>query len=183
MIHGITLKSLLKSNSDIPLKNCFICFKENHLTLIWVGFFGVYYEVGGGGRGKITPCLKLVWYVSTHTYVVSENIQYQGSLNFFDASIFYAKNQHFLTKKVTLLKAIVWELLGLFLLVLFSVFVRQKVTVNANVSFTDYASGIRFPNCSKLAKNRKSDYDVTISWHGVIVKLFGSCFVSLVKFF
>ena len=27
------------------------------LTLIWVGFLGVYFEVGGV---KITPCLKLV---------------------------------------------------------------------------------------------------------------------------
>ena len=33
-----------------------------HLTLIWVDFFGVHFEVGGGGGCKITPppCLKLV---------------------------------------------------------------------------------------------------------------------------
>ena len=31
------------------------------LTLIWVGFLGVRFEVGRGGKGgKITPCLKLV---------------------------------------------------------------------------------------------------------------------------
>ena len=29
-----------------------------YLTLIWVCFLGVHFEVGGGG--KITPCLKLV---------------------------------------------------------------------------------------------------------------------------
>ena len=29
------------------------------LTLIWVGFLGARFEVvGGGGGGKITPCLK-----------------------------------------------------------------------------------------------------------------------------
>ena len=31
----------------------------NTLTLIWVGFLGVRFEVEGGG-GKITPCLKLI---------------------------------------------------------------------------------------------------------------------------
>ena len=31
-----------------------------HLTLIWVGFLEVRFEVGGGGGGKITPVLKHV---------------------------------------------------------------------------------------------------------------------------
>ena len=30
-------------------------------------------------------------------------------------------------------------------------FVREKVTINENVSFIDYASEIRLPDCSKLA--------------------------------
>ena len=30
------------------------------LTLIWVGFLGVRFEVGEGRGGKITPCLKPV---------------------------------------------------------------------------------------------------------------------------
>ena len=55
--------------------------KITMLTLIWLGFLGVRTEVRGGG-GKITACLKLirimlvrhVWYISTQTYVVSENI-------------------------------------------------------------------------------------------------------------
>ena len=38
------------------------------------------------------------------------------------------------------------------------------------------------PEFSKLAKNPKNDKDVTIFWHGVNVKFFWRCFVSLVKF-
>ena len=43
-------------------------------------------------------------------------------------------------------------------------------------------SGIRSPDCSKLAKNPKNDNDALIFWHDVNVKLFWLCFVSLVKF-
>ena len=46
------------------------------LTPIWVGFLGVRFEVWGG---IITPpCVKLVriWYVSTHSHVVSGNIPF-----------------------------------------------------------------------------------------------------------
>ena len=35
-------------------------FKVKFLTLIWVGFLGVRFEVGVVVKGKITPCLKLV---------------------------------------------------------------------------------------------------------------------------
>ena len=49
-----------------------------------------------------------------------------------------------------------------YFLVMFSVFVTQKVTVNENVSFTDYASGIWLPSCSKLARNQKNDHGVKI---------------------
>ena len=48
--------------------------------------------------------------------------------------------------------------------------------------FADSVSGIRSPDCSKLANNPKNDNDVTIFQHDVIVKFFWSCFVSLVKF-
>ena len=41
---------------------------------------------------------------------------------------------------------------------------------------------IRPSGCSKLAKTPKNDSDVTIFQHGVIVKIFRRCFVSLVKF-
>ena len=56
------------------------------------------------------------------------------------------------------------------------------VTVSGNISFTDYPSGIRLPDCSKLAVNWKNDNDVTIFQYDVIVKCYSRCFVSLVKF-
>ena len=49
-------------------------------------------------------------------------------------------------------------------------------------SFTDYASGIRLPDCSKLAIHRKNDNDVTIFRHDIIVNFFWRCLVSLVNF-
>ena len=55
---------------------------------------------------------------------------------------------------------------------MFSVFVRQKVTITENITFADYVSGIRPPNCSKLAKNLKNDNDVTILRDDVIVNFF-----------
>ena len=47
-------------------------------------------------------------------------------------------------------------------LVLFSVFVRKKVTITENITFADSVSGIRPPDCSKLAKNPKNNNNVTI---------------------
>ena len=67
-------------------------------------------------------------------------------------------------------------------LLLFSVFVRQKVTVNENIIFADSVSGMRPPECSESAKNLKNDNDVTIFRHDVNVNFFWRCFVSLVKF-
>ena len=63
----------------------------------------------------------------------------------------------------------------------FSVFIRWKVTINENISFTDYASEIRLPDCSKLAVNQKNQ-NVTISQHNIIISFFQDCFISLVKF-
>ena len=57
-------------------------------------------------------------------------------------------------------------------LVLFSCFVRQKVTITENITFADSVCGIQPPNCSKLAKNPKNDNDVTIFRHDVNVKFF-----------
>ena len=42
------------------------------------------------------------------------------------------------------------------------------VTVKENVSFTGYAFRIRLSDCSRLAKNRKNENDVTICRHYVI---------------
>ena len=67
-------------------------------------------------------------------------------------------------------------------LVLFSVFVQQKVTVTENITFAESVSGIQSPDCSKLAKNLENDNDATISWHDVNIQFFWHYFVSLVKF-
>ena len=53
--------------------------------------------------------------------------------------------------------------------------------MNENISFTDYASGIQLPYCSKLSINWKNDNDLTIFRNDIIVILWRS-FVSLVKF-
>ena len=57
-------------------------------------------------------------------------------------------------------------------LVLFSVFVRQKVTVNGNINLANSLSRIWLWDCSKLAKILKNDNVVTIFWYDVIVNLF-----------
>ena len=74
-----------------------------------------------------------------------------------------------------------WEERQRFFSSVFS-FGKKKVTINENVNFTGYTSGIRHLDCSKLAINWKKDNDVTISRHYIIVKFFWSWFVSLVKF-
>ena len=91
-------------------------------------------------------------------------------------SAFFAKSHYFLAKIVPLLKAIVWKQF-----VLFSDFVRKKVTVNENVSFTDYASGIRLPDCFKLAINWKNDNDIPTGRHDIIINFFvtGPSFISI----
>ena len=87
-------------------------FGTNHLTLIRVSFLGVPFGVGGKTRLKPvkTKLETWNWYVSTHTYLVSEKILF--STKTFSilliSAFFFAKNQHFLTKIVPLLEAIVW---------------------------------------------------------------------------
>ena len=56
------------------------------------------------------------------------------------------------------------------------------VTINEIVSFTDHASGIRLPDCSKLAINWKKDNYVTIYRYDVIVKTCWGWRVSLLNF-
>ena len=52
-----------------------------------------------------------------------------------------------------------------------SVFVRKKITINENVSFTDHVSGIQLPDCSKLVISREFDNNI-ICRHDVIVNFF-----------
>ena len=94
-----------------------------------------------------------------------------GPLNFADVSIFLAKNSVFCPKKCLYSKQSCQGCVRDFL-VIFSVFVRQKITITESITFADSVSGIRPPDCSKLAKNPKNDNDVTISRHDVIVTIF-----------
>ena len=111
-----------------------------------MGFLGVRFEEEGG---KITPCLKLVrtmletesWHASTHTCVVLENIKKQKSENI--KSAFFGQYSKFTHSNS------VRAVLEIFR----SVFSFYKVSINENISFTDYTSEIRLPNCSKLAIN------------------------------
>ena len=85
------------------------------LTLIRVGFLGVRFDMGF----KITTppsqskTLKFyqkleIWYVSIHTCVVSENIPFiTKTCLILLMSAFFAKNHHFLSKIVPLLKVTV----------------------------------------------------------------------------
>ena len=96
-------------------------------------------------------------------------------------SAFFCKKYAFFIQKSTITQSNKVRAV-LDFLVLFSIFVRQKVTVTENITFADSVSGIRPPECSKLAKNPKNDSDVRILLHDVIAKVFGRCFVSLFKF-
>ena len=98
--------------------------------------------------------------------------QYQNLLNFADVGIFSAKKSAYFGKNNNFTQSnSVGAVFEIFLF-LFSVFVRQKITINENVSFTDYALGIGLPHRSKLSINRRNDNDVTISHF----------FIFLVKF-
>ena len=92
-----------------------------------------------------------------------------GPLNFADVIICLQKLAFF-SKKIPLLKVIVWELCSRFF------------TVTENITSADSVSGVQHPDCSKLAKNQKNDNDFTIFRHDLIVKHFWRSFVSLVKF-
>ena len=77
------------------------------------------------------------------------------------SSFFLQKNSIFLPKKYLFSKQQCES--GIRdVLVLFSGFVREKVTITENITFAD----------SKLAKNPKNDNDVTVFWHDVVVNFF-----------
>ena len=149
------------------------------LTLIWVSFLGVHFELGGGSI--ITPCLKLVRIMLEtsnlalkYTSICSFRkyiFQCLGSLNFVDVSIFLQKISAFCPKKYLYSKQQCESCVRDFL-VLFSVFVIEKVPITENIIFTDFVSRIRSPDCSKLVKFPKNENDVTIFQHDVNVKVF-----------
>ena len=67
-------------------------------------------------------------------------------------------------------------------LVLFSVFLRQKINIDGNVSITNHESEIWLLNFSGLAINQKTDNNVTICQYSIIAEIFWHWRVSLVKF-
>ena len=127
--------------------NSQIKFNTNLVRLLKGSFWG-------GARGGGLRNLKLeILYISTYTYVVSENIPFSTkALLILLISATFCKKSAFFAK-----------------------IVLKK-------SFTDYASRVWLLNYSKLAINRKKDDDVTIYRHDVTVNIFWGFFDSLFKF-
>ena len=98
-------------------------------------------------------------------------LQCLGPLSFADVSIFLSKISVFCPKKYFYSKQQCESCVRDFL-VLFSVFVRQKVPITENITFADSVSGIQPPDCFKLAKNPENDSGVIIFRHDVNVNLF-----------
>ena len=146
---------------DIYLRKVFSQAFLNPKTLIWVGFLGVSFKVGWGG--KITPCLKPVRIkletsnlARKYTPICSfrkYTFQCVGPLNFADVSIFLNKNWRLklaCPKKYLYSKKQCESCVRDFL-VLFSVFLRQNVSITENIIFADSVSRIQPPGCSRLA--------------------------------
>ena len=93
------------------------------------------------------------------------------SVNFADVTNFLQKISIFCPKEYLYSKQQCESCVKDFL-VLFSVFVRQKVTITANITFATSVSKIRPPDCSKQVKNPKNENDVTIFRHELNVKFF-----------
>ena len=128
--------------------------------------------------------LKFSTYVHTHMQFqkiyLSENIPISTkALLIFLMSAFFCKSSISWQKEYLYSKQKYENCVRNFL-VLFSDFV--------NVSFKDYACGIRLSDCSKLDINWKKDSDVTIFQHDAIVKFFNiilfllSCLVTVSSF-
>ena len=95
---------------------------------------------------------------------------YQGLLIFL-MSTFFAKDLHFFWQNRTFIQRNSLKTELRFFSSVFS-FCKQKVTINDNVSFKDYASGIQHLDCFPLTINWKYDNDATILRHNAIVNFF-----------
>ena len=115
-----------------------------------MGFLGVCLVMGGEGVKLYVPLSK----TCTQTYAVSENIPFSTTtpLILLMSALFLQKDSIFLVKNSTFTQSNSMRAVR-DLLVLFSVFVRQKININDNESFTDHASRIRLPDCSKSVIN------------------------------
>ena len=99
-------------------------------------------------------CQKLqIWHVSTHPYVVSENIPFSAQAPLILLmSVFFCKKLAFFVQKSTFTQSNSVRAVFEIFLVLFSVFQRQKVTITKSITFAESVSRIRLPDCSKLAQ-------------------------------
>ena len=150
------------------IRKIMIKIKNHRISnLIWVGFLEICFEDGGsGGRGgegagnitllsKIVRILLETWKI----FLLEPRIsKFCWSYNFFE------KNQRFCPKYYLYSKWLFESCVRDFL-VLFSVFVGKKITINEKIKFTDYASRIRLPDCSKLAANWKKGNGITVFQH------------------
>ena len=59
---------------------------------------------------------------------------------------------------------------------------KQNFPINENVSILDHVSGIKIPDCSKLAKNGKNGDEVIIGCNEVTANFFWSFRNSFVEF-
>ena len=138
-----------------------------------MGFLGVCFEVARVGLIKLPPApfLKLVRVMLETSHLAHKHTpifsfrRYTflclALLNFADVSIFLQKISLFIQNS-TFTQSNSVSCVRYFL-VLFEVFVRKKVTFTENITSTDSVSGIRPPDCSKLAKNLEIHNDITIS--------------------
>ena len=100
------------------------------------------------------------WYVPTQTHLfifIKYTFQYQGPLNFANSAIFLQKISIYFAKIVPLLKYSKQQCESCvrYFLILFLIPVKQKDIFKENISFTDCASSIRLPDCSRLVINYK----------------------------
>ena len=144
-----------------------------------------------GGRGKITPCLKLVRIMLEKSNLARKYtplcnfrkcpFEFLDPLNFADVSIFLQKISVFLSKKVPLLKAIVWKLCEIFSSSVCS-FCKKKGYYYWKHSFCRLC--IRNTASGLLQIGQKSE---KWQWrhsfrNDVNINFFKSCFIFLVKF-
>ena len=124
-----------------------------------------------------------MWQISTHLHVVSENIAFraQDPLILLMSAFFLEKSSVFYQKMYLCSKQQCESCVRDFL-VLFSAFVKQKVTITENITFADSVAGIRSLDCSKLAKNLKTNNDVTIFRHDLNVNFFLTLFCFSCQF-
>ena len=125
------------------------------------GFFGDSF-CDAGEVDKITPLV--IWFISTRTYVVSQNVPFCTRASLISLmSAFFDKNSNLNSEKY-------YESYVREFLVLFSVFIRQKVTINENVSITDHVFGLQLPDCCKLPINWEYVNEGTSYRNEVMVK-------------